>query len=364
MSLESSIEEALIKRAETDSLRSLKVVEGLVDFSSNDYLGFARDMEFAGGTGGSTGSRLLTGNTHAVEELEKRIAAFHEGEAALIYSSGYLANIGAITCMAGRTDTILFDELVHASIRDGIRLSNARSVSFAHNDLNDLKEKLPGATGNVVVIVESIYSMDGDGPDLIELAEICRDKASLMVDEAHAVGVGGPSGKGLVCGSGISADAAVRVVTFGKALGLHGAAVICSKKMREYMINFARTFIYTTGLPDSTVSGLSAAYDRLLMSSDKVQYTKSLKNIFKEKINNKTALLEDHAEGLILALVYPGNEHVKALSGKLAEKGYDVRPILSPTVPVGTERIRVCFHAFNTEEEVIGLASSINEILS
>src|SRR4051812_34169388 len=200
------LEEILIKRKDESRFRSLSTNK-LIDFSSNDYLGLARSgvlkeainkelKKFPDYTNGSTGSRLLSGNSAYAEELEQWIADFHYAEAGLIFNSGYDANLGLFSCIAQRNDTILYDQLSHASIIDGIRLSFAASRAFQHNDLIDLEEKLKTAKGNIFVVVESIYSMDGDFAPLKELIELVEKyKAVIIVDEAHATGVFGKQGR-------------------------------------------------------------------------------------------------------------------------------------------------------------------------
>ncbi len=199
----SHIEQKLSKRKAENAFRELKVNDDLIDFCSNDYLGFASEKEIHILENlpqfGATGSRLISGNYELTEEVEQFLANFYKAESGLIFNSGYNANVGLFSCVAERTDTIIYDELIHASIRDGIRLSNANSFSFKHNDLNSLEDKIKNAKGNVFVAVESIYSMDGDKVSLRELVEICKKyNAALIVDEAHASGIFGEKGEGLV----------------------------------------------------------------------------------------------------------------------------------------------------------------------
>ena len=219
-------------------LRKLSSENNLIDFSSNDYLGFARSDELkniisseAGALNfkpktGSTGSRLLTGNTKYAEELECFIAQFHKAEAGLIFNSGYDANLGLISSAAKKGDVIFYDELSHASIYDGARLSKSESFPFRHNDLNHLEERLEYFSEkkyeNCFVIVESVYSMDGDFSPLKEIAALCEKyNANLIVDEAHATGVFGSKGEGKVVELNLEKKVFARVHTFGKALGCH-----------------------------------------------------------------------------------------------------------------------------------------------
>jgi 8-amino-7-oxononanoate synthase len=380
-----SLVEALENRKNGDSLRILSAERsgetgtGLVDFCSNDYLGFSRseilrdkirqaEKEYPDINVGSTGSRLISGNTRFCEELESRIARFHQAEAGLIFNSGYDANLGLFSSLPQRTDTIIYDQLVHASIRDGIRLGLARAFPFKHNDVEDLERKFKAATGNIFVAVESIYSMDGDCAPLVEMAELCNQYDSdLIVDEAHATGVFGEKGRGTVVELGLEGKVFARLHTFGKALGCHGAIVVGSETLRSYLINFARSFIYTTALPFHSLMTISCAYD-LLESSDKEQ-TKLKKNIsyYKEERCRQSESGGQHktmeSNSAIQCIIIPGNENVKTAARSLQQAGFDVRPILHPTVPTGSERLRICLHAFNTDDEISRLITALKGVI-
>jgi 8-amino-7-oxononanoate synthase len=371
-SLEIYLKETLDKRRNDGSFRTLKVLHDMVDFCSNDYLGFsttgelhARILEFNQKQPnqieeGSTGSRLISGNSAVTESLEDFIASYHDAEAALIFNSGYDANVGLFSSVPKRGDTIFYDELVHASIRDGIRLSYAKAYSFRHNDVEHLKELFNLANGNVYVAVESVYSMDGDQAPLKELSAFCEEKdASLIVDEAHATGVFGPQGKGCVSGNFIEKKVFARVHTYGKALGTHGAAVVGSKLLRDYLINFARSFIYTTALPYHSLIAIRCAY-ALLSESEEANLSlhKNIK-LFKLLVSGKENLNIIHSNSPIQSIIIPGNVRVIELAKAIQVKGYDVRPIMSPTVPAGKERLRICIHSFNEEEEIRNLVNEI-----
>ena len=169
-----------------------------------------------------------------------------------------------ISAIGRPTETIFYDEMVHASLHDGMQLSKAKCISFSHNDLNDLRSKMEQAEGNLIVVVEALYSMDGDFSPLSELVELCKEfKANLVVDEAHAVGVYGPNGSGRVVEFSLENDVFARVVTFGKALGCHGAIVLGSPLVRDYLVNYARSFIFTTAAPLHTLISVKCAYDML-----------------------------------------------------------------------------------------------------
>ena len=191
----------LEKRKKEDNLRKLQISSNLIDFCSNDYLGFSeKKINYRPMSQGATGSRLIRGNSNLFEKIEDKISKFHRAEAGLIYNSGYNANIGLFSCIADKGDTIIFDQLIHASIRDGIRLSAARSFSFQHNNADSLERKIQRANGNILVAIESIYSMDGDQCELEKILAVCEKyQAQIILDEAHATGVIGEFGRGLAC---------------------------------------------------------------------------------------------------------------------------------------------------------------------
>ena len=246
------------KKAQGLHRKLVTVNADALDFCSNDYLGLASKFdlispeiqaEIQGLKLGSTGSRLITGNSKLAEETEAIIAQFHKAEAALLYSSGFMANVGLMACIAGKDDTIISDDYIHASIIDGIRLSYATKYRFKHNDLEDLETQLQLAKNRIIVVVESIYSMDGDEGPLSKIADLCEKYGALLiVDEAHSTGIYGENGAGLVCQYGLENRVYARVHTFGKALGFHGAAVVGSHVLRDYLINYSRSFIYTTAI--------------------------------------------------------------------------------------------------------------------
>ena len=370
-SAEVFLEQRLVERKLAGSYRTLRPENSLVDFCSNDYLGFARSAELRGKIeyevdnlhlpfNGSTGSRLLSGNLQYTEDLEREIAAFHNSRAGLLFNSGYDANVGLFSCLAQRGDTIITDELIHASIIDGARLSHANRYTFKHNDLESLEGKLKQAKGNCYVAVESVYSMDGDTPPLLAILELTeRYGAALIVDEAHAIGL---YKEGIVNKLGIEDRIFARVMTFGKGLGCHGAIVLGSEILRNYLINFARSFIYTTAASVHQVASIKMAY-RMLEDSDGV--IESLHNniaFFKGGVTTASALLK--SDSAIQCLLLNDNEKARNVALQLQNKGLDVRAILSPTVPAGTERLRICLHAYNTVEEISLLTKTINELIN
>ncbi|WP_298792678.1 8-amino-7-oxononanoate synthase [uncultured Allomuricauda sp.] len=380
--LPKKLEQKLEKRRLENALRTLPNTQALVDFSSNDYLGLARKEELIDDTlkflktkkttsMGSTGSRLLTGNHILYEELEDFLADYHNSESALVFNSGYDANIGFFSSVPQRGDFIFYDELAHASIRDGIQMNNAKSYKFAHNNLNDLRS-LIGRNQNtdenseIYIVTESVFSMDGDSPDLVSLVDFCsHGNYHLIVDEAHAVGVFG-EGKGMISQLGIEDKVFARVVTFGKALGNHGAAILGGEALRTYLLNFARSLIYTTALSPHSIASILTTY-HYLQEHVKEERTNLLANItyFKQQIQSLS--LENNfivSNSAIHCLIVSGNQMAKDLSRNLKDAGFDVRPILSPTVKAGEERLRFCLHSYNTKEEISRVLSLVkNEIV-
>ncbi|HEX8427982.1 8-amino-7-oxononanoate synthase [Hymenobacter sp.] len=353
--------------ADSTRRRLTQPAAGLVDFSSNDYLGLSRHaalqaaiQQAATEAAGSTGSRLLTGNSAAAEALEAHLAQFHRAEAALLFNSGYAANMGFFSAVPRRGDTILYDEASHASVKDGIRSSFATAWSFRHNDLADLERRLARATGAVFVAVEALYSMDGDMAPLPDLANFCREQGLyLVVDEAHSNGIYGPNGEGLVVALGLGADVFARILTFGKALGSQGAAVAGPAILRDYLLNFSRPFIYTTALPPLTISGLTAAYQVLPQLAAERKQLFALSEHLKTTLNQVPGLHVPSGSHIIHPVFFldkPGPEVVRRIASAAQQAGFDVRPIVSPTVPVGTERLRLIVHSHNTEAEIDGLA--------
>ncbi len=374
-SADNFLSNSLQKRQDQNALRKLVVNSTLIDFCSNDYLGFARSNKLLNAIDrelstinyqlssiiGATGSRLLAGNSAYAEELEKKIALCHNAEAGLIYNSGYDANVGLFSALGQKGDTIIYDELIHASVHDGIKLSSASAFAFRHNDLLHLEDRLKIAQSVVYVAVESIYSMDGDTALLKEIALLCKKHAAnLIVDEAHATGITSNGGKGLVQQLNLENEIFARIHTFGKALGCHGAIVLGSNLLRNFLINFSRSFIYTTALPIKSLVAVNQSYQLLQKSDQLIEQLNENINCFKNKLSKevKTQLLPSNSP--IQCIVVSGNDKVKKLSATLQHACYDVRSILTPTVPKGKERLRICIHHFNTSKQIQGLCDEIN----
>jgi 8-amino-7-oxononanoate synthase len=389
---EAFLSRKLGERRAQDALRRLRLPDGKVDLCSNDYLGVIRKglledgavedgavedeaNAVSAGAGnrlahGSGGSRLLAGNYPLIEETERAIADFHKASAGLIYNSGYDANLGLLSSVPRRGDVVIYDALSHASIRDGIRLSLAQSFGFAHNDLAALEKRLQAmgggrrrpegediarghdaaAGGTVFVVTESVFSMDGDLAPLKKMAGLCGEYgAQLIVDEAHATGVVGERGEGLVQLEGVENDCFARIHTFGKAVGCHGAIVLGSELLREFLVNFSRSFIYTTALPPVSVRAIARAYTLMPRLTEE---RKRLGGLIERFRSAPIAFERLDSQTPIQVVIVPGNGPVRAVAGRLQAAGLDVRPILSPTVEKGRERLRIVLHAFNTEEEM------------
>ncbi|HLP11012.1 MAG TPA: aminotransferase class I/II-fold pyridoxal phosphate-dependent enzyme [Flavobacteriales bacterium] len=355
------LNDSLEKRKSENLLRQLFIDEKGADFITNDYLGFSRliNVETETDQHSPAASRLLGGNTQLLEDLEKHIAKFHGFETALYFNSGYNANTGLFASLLTRHDTYIFDEQVHASVRDGIRQSLAQNFSFAHNDMEDLEEKIRHAKGNVVVAVESVYSMDGDTAPLAKLVEVCKKhKVSLIVDEAHSIGLFGKEGRGLVHELKLTNDVFAVVYTYGKAMGCHGGAVACKKNLREYLVNFSRPFIYTTAPSNNQVMAVKTAYSLLASPIHEKNKLALRKNIlyFAEcmEAQQNDAVLHSHINNFMIG----NNQKAIAVAQALRDKGFICRPVLSPTVAKGTERIRINLHSYNTLDEVKNLVDT------
>ena len=371
-------------RKQNNALRQLPCTSSAIDFASNDYLGFAKSKTIFNQThqflidnnyceNGATGSRLLSGNYPLYELAESCIAEFHQAEAALIFNSGYDANVGFFSSVPQKGDIILYDELCHASIRDGIQLSHAKAYKYQHNDYEDLerlitKFQIPNSKiqpTTIYIVTESVFSMDGDCPDfetMIAIAE--KHQALLVVDEAHALGVFGENGGGLIQQLQVQNKIFARIMTFGKGLGCHGAAILGSDELKNYLVNFARSFIYTTGLSPHAIATIYCAYQELNTEKAAQQALRENINFFnqqKQLLGLKPLFVR--SKSAIQSAIIPGNEKVKGIATQLQQNGFDVKAILSPTVPQGQERLRICIHSYNTSDEISSLMTCIQSLL-
>lgn len=360
--MDAKLLDKLNKRKKEGTFRALTLENSSIDFFSNDYLGLAREYSHEKSLVeliGATGSRLLSGNSLEADNCERFLANHFNVESSLVFNSGYSANLALLSSIPQRGDTILYDELVHASIRDGIRLSFANAVSFKHNDSSDLNTKLNASNGVVYVVVESLYSMNGDISPLKEIVEICETySAFLIVDEAHSVGVFGKEGQGLVQELNIESKVFARVITFGKAYGFHGAAIVGSKDLVEFLINFARPFIYTTALPPQDYKTINNLVNSTLISKNQVLLLDNI--IYFRKGLTDTNRYPSDLKSPIQIIQTNTIENTIELAGNLKKNGIFTKPIFSPTVPIGKECIRICLHSFNTHSEIDLLKELIN----
>ena len=370
--LPNSLAKKIEKRKLDKSFRILDTASGLIDFTSNDYLGFSQNENLFSKTfqlllteniaqNGATGSRLLSGNHKLYENLEPLLANFYKADDALVFNSGYDANMGFFSAVPQRGDCIFYDEFIHASIREGIRMSNAKGYHFSHNNIESLKEKIEtntsqlGEDGNIYVVTESVFSMDGDTPDLKALAAFTKTNSyHLIVDEAHAVGAHGTNGNGIIPQLKLEKKVFARIITFGKAYGCHGAAILGSSDLKDYLVNFAKSFIYTTALTPHTLATIITAH-KFYEQSGKEEVTRLKNNIVYFKNELKTQGLQEHfilSDAAIQSCIIKGIGKAKAVADKLMDKGFGVKAILSPTVPEGQERLRFCIHSYNSKEEL------------
>ena len=362
--------ERLDDRKRKGLLRVLPGEQRLLDFTSIDYLGLSRSEQLSHSIrealanlpkrNGSTGSRLLSGDSSLAARVESKLAGVFKSESTLLFNSGYSANLAVLSSIPQRNDTVIYDELAHASIKDGTRLSLAKKLTFRHNDLGDLEHKISRSSGRVFVVVESVYSMDGDEcplRDLIALSE--KHSFYVILDEAHTTGVNGPLGAGTCVENSLHEKIAIRIYTFGKGMGVCGACVAGSEKLIGYLVNYARPFIYTTAPSQYTLASILCAFEFLasnihLQENLKTRIRKFLEvaNAFPNRTNSTSA---------IQTCIIPGNSAIRRVAIHLQQNGFDVRPIVYPTVPKGKERLRICLHVFNSDEEINALTAALRQ---
>jgi 8-amino-7-oxononanoate synthase len=368
----SNISQAIQNRTKEGLLRTLTASHFGIDLISNDYLGFSKLGLLAKKINelypdernitGSGGSRLISGQTTFLESTEKKIAAFHHAQAALIFNSGYDANLGLLSSVPQKNDLVITDEFIHASIIDGVRLSYAKHYKFRHNDVDHLMELLnrhSASFENIYVVVESVYSMDGDEAPLSHISEFVSrfNNVFLIVDEAHAIGVFGKNGRGLCTELELEERCFARIYTYGKAMGCHGAAIVGSVDLKNYLINFARSFIYTTALPSHSVAAISAAYDLLLENTQHDQLQNNI-GYFVENVKHHFSFIKSRSA--IQCLLLNDRKKADELEKALRTKNILCKAVKSPTVKEGSERIRFCLHAFNTKSEIDQLIDNLN----
>jgi 8-amino-7-oxononanoate synthase len=356
-------------------LRHLETVGG-VDFSSNDYLGLATHPELkqailegvsSASRIASTGSRLLSGQDEAWTILEQDFARWVGTEAALYFTSGYAANIGLLSALLRPEDVVFSDSANHASIIDGIRLAKCRRVIFPHLDLNFLEDELQrneSVSGARVIVVESLFSMEGDLAALATLAALAdRYGAELVVDEAHAIGVRGPQGRGLVAQAGLSTRALATVHTCGKALAAAGAFVCGSENLRRFLINRARTFIFNTALPPYFAVQVAAAM-RLAAHADSERARLTELSSYLRRALRSSGFYVAGIDSQIVPVILGSNEAAIHFAGHLRARGFGVRAIRPPTVPPGSARIRLALTADHSEGDLAGVVEAMIEARS
>jgi len=361
-------QEALNKRKEAGILRTLKPKSAGIDFYSNDYLGLAGNKELQAQLlqkvlenpallSGSSGSRLISGNSHIVHETEHYIAQQHQYPAALLFPSGYSANLALFSMLPGRHDTIIVDEQIHRSVHDACRMSYAKKLKFRHNDPEDLESILKKQSSPSYIAIESLYSMDGDFAPLQEIAALAkRYNAALIVDEAHAFGV---FGYGLIEKHQLQNDVFAAVMTYGKALGAHGAAILCDETVKSYLVNFASPFIYTTAAQDFLWIAIKSGYEFLKLKPELSEKLHHNIGVFRNQ-NIETISSEVSP---IQAIMVPDNHQLRNLQTALSGNGFLTYAVHSPTVKTGTERLRICLHSFNTEEDIVKLTGIIKDFI-
>lgn len=363
--------------------RSLRAGSG-IDFSSNDYLGLARDpalraalLARLAALGpdeplGAPASRLLRGHTRLHEEIERRLAAWKGAEAALLFPSGYQANVGVLSALVGRHDRALSDACNHASLIDGLRLAGCRRVVFPHLDVAAVERELavPHREGRTFLVTESLFSMDGDAAPLDRYSALAeRHGAELIVDEAHASGLFGEArGSGLCELHGLERRVAVTVSTLGKALGLAGACVAGPRVLVEYLVNRCRSFVFTTAPPPLLLHALAASLDHVEAEPGRRRQVLALAARLRARLANVGlggvgglggGGVAAPLCGPIVPVVLGDNFRALAVAERLQRQGFDVRAIRPPTVPPGTARLRISVHADHSEAEIDALAHAL-----
>ncbi len=351
-------------RREIDS-RSGKILKisgkEFIDFCSNDYLGFADDPITKNvakiatekwGTGAAA-SRLISGDLSITRILERKIAEWKQTETALVFPTGYMANLGVITALLSIDDTVIIDRLAHASLVDGARLSGAKLKVFPHNDIEKLDAILSKiSSGEKLVLTESVFSMDGDKAPLVELVNCCKkNNAMLLVDEAHALGVYG-NGRGCVAEDNLAGEVDIVIGTLSKAIGCQGGFVAGKNSLIEFLVNRARSFIYTTGINPASAGAAFAVLEEISINDLRVKKLWDNVNYLREKIK-KLSLI---GEGPICPVITGTSDSALALSKHLFDNGFLVPAIRPPTVPKNTARVRITVSSAHTKEQINRLA--------
>jgi 8-amino-7-oxononanoate synthase len=376
MSLSKRWSVMLRKLRAQDRHRELAAPSG-VDFSSNDYLGYgagrlrlqARSTSEGEAGHSGTASRLLRGQQPIWDEVETALARWHGVEAALIFTSGYVANEGLLATAIEAHDWVASDQLNHASIIDGLRLSKAERCIYRHCDLNHLETRLLLAASmrsprrELFIVTESLFGMEGDAAPLAELAQLAqRYGAHLIVDEAHATGCLGPAGSGLVDAVGLRERVLATVHTGGKALGVCGAYVCGSAQLKELLVNRCRHFVFTTALPPAVGVWWREALQRVALDERGRELLHQGVRIFRGALaEHGVATL---GERYIVPVVLGADGRAVEAARRLCAAGWDIRAIRPPTVPTGTARLRISIHADHDRETLLGVAAAVAQVLS
>ena len=370
--LESRVRAHMRTLNERGLLRTPRSPSGL-DLSSHDYLALSSHPAVKAsmiaavqrGGCGSTGSRLLGGHREAFDAVERSFATFKGTDRALYFSSGYLANLAVLTAFAEPGDVVLSDRLNHASLRDGIRLSLAKRVVFPHNDAAALARRIDGAStqGQVFVVTESLFSMDGDRSPLAVYADICRKTGALLiVDEAHAVGIRGPHGSGLIEETEIGKDVLVSINSAGKALGVAGAFVAGPAWAIEHLAQQARPFLFSTAAPPAVADAIQASLTIIANEPERRSQLRRRAVVLRERLG-EAAIPTPGGDTPIIPVMIGGNQQAVAVADALHAEGFDVRAIRPPTVPPGTARLRVSVHVDVSEVDLGRFASRLAAVL-
>jgi 8-amino-7-oxononanoate synthase len=345
----------------------------VVNFCSNDYLGLANHPEviaaFKRGVDqygvGSGSAHLICGHSHAHHALEDELAAFTGRERALLFSTGYMANLGVISALVGRGDSVLEDRLNHASLLDGGLLSAARFQRYQHNQLDDLQVRLAASKGKALIVSDGVFSMDGDLallPDLANLAE--QHGAGLLIDDAHGFGVLGANGGGVVEHFGLSQQQVpILMGTLGKAFGTFGAFIAGSDALIEYLIQKARTYVFTTAMPAAVAEATRVSLGLLQQEAWRRQHLQALISRFRAGAEQQGLQLMDSATA-IQPIILGDSETALLASERLLAQGFWVSAIRPPTVPAGTARLRITFSSLHTEQQVDALLEALPKALA
>jgi len=354
-----------------------------LNFSSNDYLGLANHPvlkeaaikaveKFGAGAGAS---RLICGSLAPFHELEETLAGFKRAETALTFSTGYATAIGTVGALMGKNDVIILDKLIHASIVDAAKLSGAKLRIFAHNDLNDLEDKLKWAErvqspkskvqslARTLIITESIFSMDGDAAPLLEIV-VLKEKYGtwLMVDEAHATGIIGENGRGLADELGVSGQVEIQMGTLGKALGSSGGYICGSRALIDLLVNRARSFIFSTAPVPAAAAAASAAIQFVQSAEGQARQDVLQRRIL--ELNSKLKIQNSKFQSAIVPIIIGGESEAVAAAAAFRERGIFVPAIRYPTVARGKARLRVTLTAAHTAADISHLADALNEIVN